>query len=123
MTTAEMQMVREMFATLRKHGIVARMALECCSSCAWASLENDTLVPTPCVFFHRQDDAHARSAPDATLAIAYGYTHNELLGDSSDALLTELGQIVAKAAAGGGLYYEWNGRPSQRVVLKHRELT
>lgn len=124
MTTAEMQMVREMFAVLRKHGIIARMAHECCSTCAWASLESDTLVPTPAVFFHKQDDAHARSSADASLAIAYGYTHTDLMSnEQSDRLQRELGRIVAEAAVGCGLYYEWNSDPSQRVILQHKELT
>lgn len=110
------------FKAMRKHGIVARMNYQCCSSCGWAALEidypkfdddNDTAV-----FYHRQD-AESFDERGNLRTGKYWNSHNELVERTIDLYLAWMGdgETIVHFLQAQGLTVKWDGSSNTRIAV------
>lgn len=106
-------LVAKAFKTLRRSGLICRMAFKCCMSCACAELEPmlKKSGKRAAVYFHRQDDASFRDGYE--LHIRYA----PLDGEDIPAWKA-LGQEVVEALKEQGLVVEWDGDVYNTIVVK-----
>ena len=104
--------LEDAFAALEDRGVVARMNFTCCRSCGLAEIGGeveDEENTSGFVFFHYDDtDAAVAGGPPF---LAYGGF------DGTEQATVEAGWAVKEELARVGLVTEWDGDPSERIIV------
>lgn len=105
---------------LREQRIIAKADYWCCQTCAGAAIEARITRckerggdPIGVCYYHHQD--RARFYRDGILYLSYDVT------DGSPYNQTELGHIIAAAVRNLSWKVEWNGDPSERILVSLTE--
>lgn len=111
------------FSLMRKAGLVARQNFSCCSNCAGYELTTDVAaMPSKkrakvngVCFYHRQDAERLKRGDD--LYLGYGpvdSTEHGQIGLET----AQVGRLVTSCLTQAGLAYEWDGKPSSRILVR-----
>lgn len=117
--------INNAFASMRKHGLVARQRFSCCTSCAYAQIRSEIKEgklkrKTGICFYTKQDAAdgprtsgkHTHSRYEPKLYLAYSSI------DDQDTNTLEVADVVTKCLTEAGLTWEWNGKIDQKIMIK-----
>ncbi|MFC7743538.1 DUF6891 domain-containing protein [Nocardiopsis composta] len=107
--TSDNDRLNAAFAALDAAGITARQNFTCCRNCGLSEIGAEREGARGFVFYHAQDTGSA--AAGHGLHLAYGGF------DGSDETTAAVGREVVAALAEEGLEPEWDGSPSQRILV------
>ena len=121
--------LNKVFKELRKRGLIARQNFSCCGGCAGSELATwygelrkagKGEKYKGLVFYHRQNTEHLRN--DGETMLAYGDLSYYGSGDKPEfktPLSTkEVGDILADVLKQENMYYEWDGDPGSKILIK-----
>jgi hypothetical protein len=119
--------LNDLFRSLRKRGLFARQSFWCCRNCAGTDLGDrlDKLIVAGkpvwkgCVFYTKQDRDDLKQ--DGTVYLAFGRVEHwkgkDIPSDVTPLTTLEVGEIVVDALREANMYFEWNGRAEQRILV------
>lgn len=100
--------ITKAFRVLRKQRFFARQNWSCCQGCGCSELPEGTMKY---VFYHAQDAEGLKKYNETHLT----WGSNETLTEKQYKLL---GMEIVTALRNAGLKTEWNGKQSQRILVK-----
>ena len=102
--------ITKAFRGLRKIGFVARQSFWCCSSCAWAALEEKD-AGKPIVFYHKQGNDYFKRTGNVYL------TFGRNVDNSDDEDVANIGKQIVSALTREGLTVEWDGTAGTTIQV------
>jgi len=117
----EKRKLNKAFKLMREAGLIAQQNFCCCRSCATCDLEKQVRqsigrgeVCIGFAYYHAQDEDIRRSGDD--FYIGYGPPVDEkgrVMG-----YYAPIGRLVCECLSKAGVPYQWNGRASNRIMVK-----
>jgi hypothetical protein len=110
----------DVFPELRKHGLIARLNFECCSSCASYALhedmnriniqENKKKKVVGSVFYNRQDEDHLKRT-------GIVYLKYIAVDEDTNENAREIGTLIKTISEKFKLKADWDGSPYKAIMV------
>jgi hypothetical protein len=115
MSSYNFENISKAFKKLKNHSIVAREDYTCCQNCGCARISKYSDRYDGYCFYHDQDFECAKET--GKLWLAYGDFEIDDSGENDNELPKQIGKTIVKVLKSFKLKVEWNGDPSERILV------
>jgi len=106
--------ISKAFGKLKNHNIVAKEAYTCCQNCGCVKISKYSDRYDGYCFYHDQDFQCAKET--GRLWLAYGNFETDD-SENDNEISKQIGETIVKVLKSFNLKVEWNGDPSQRILV------